>query len=96
MKKLIVWSLLAFSIYIVIFGGEYSVFEVRRVREEQNQLMQQLSDLQAENDSLKGWVQTLEFDSATIEKIARELFGFIRDGETLYRVTQPKDTVDNS
>ncbi|HIF37785.1 MAG TPA: septum formation initiator family protein [Gemmatimonadetes bacterium] len=96
MKKLIVWSLLAFSIYIVIFGGEYSVFEVRRVREEQNQLMQQLSDLQAENDSLKGWVQTLEFDSATIEKIARESFGFIRDGETLYRVTQPKDTVDNS
>ncbi len=96
MKKLIVWSLLAFSIYIVIFGGEYSVFEVRRVREEQNQLMQQLSDLQAENDSLKGLVQRLDFDSDSIEKISRESFGFIRDGETLYRVTQPKDTVDNS
>ena len=93
MKKLIVWSLLAFSLYIAVFGGEYSVLEVSRVKKQQAQLTQQLDDLKEENDSLKIYVQKLESDSVTIEKLARERYGMIRDGEILYRVTAPRDSI---
>ena len=95
MKKLIVWSLLAFSLYIAVFGGEYSVLAVSRVKKEQGQLMQQLDDLKEENDSLKIYVQKLESDFVTIEKLARERYGMIRDGEILYRVTEPRDSIEN-
>jgi len=95
MKKLIVWVLLAFSIYIAVFGGEYSVLEVRRVRQEQSRLVQQLNDLKQENDSLIIYAEELEFDSARIEEVARTRYGIIRPGETVYIIAAPKDSVNN-
>lgn len=95
MKKLLVWALLLFAGYIAMFGGEYSVLEVRRVRQEQQRLQQQLIELESENDSLKNWVQKLEFDSATIERLARERYGMVRPGELLYIVAEPKDSLED-
>ncbi len=42
--------------------------------------------LEAEIDSLTAWAAALESDSATQERVARERFGMIRNGEILYRV----------
>ena len=95
MKKLLVWALLLFAGYIAMFGGEYSVLEVRRVRQEQQRLQQQLIELESENDSLENWVQKLEFDSATIERLARERYGMVRPGELLYIVAEPKDSLED-
>jgi cell division protein FtsB len=47
---------------------------------------QAIERLDTEIDSLESWAQALESDSATQERVAREVFGMIRDGETLYRV----------
>ena len=95
MKNLLVWALLLFAGYIAMFGGEYSVLDVRRVRQEQQRLQQQLIELESENDSLKNWVQKLEFDSATIERLARERYGMVRPGELLYIVAEPKDSLED-
>ena len=95
MKKLLVWALLLFAGYIAMFGGEYSVLDVRRVRQEQQRLQQQLIELESENDSLKNWVQKLEFDSATIERLARARYGMVRPGELLYIVAEPKDSLED-
>ena len=46
MKNLLVWALLLFAGYIAMFGGEYSVLDVRRVRQEQQRLQQQLIELE--------------------------------------------------
>jgi cell division protein FtsB len=48
----------------------------------------ELSEVQQEIDSLSAWVDLLENDAATIERVAREDFGMIRDGETLYRFAE--------
>jgi cell division protein FtsB len=37
-------------------------------------------------DSLRRVVNALENDPATQERVAREQFGMIRDGEILYRI----------
>ena len=95
MKKLLVWALLLLAGYIAMFGGEYSVLQVRRVRQEQQRLQQQLIELESENDSLKNWVQKLESDSATIERLARERYGMVRPGELLYIVAEPKDSLED-
>jgi cell division protein FtsB len=87
--RLILTALVGLALYYAIFGGEYSVFEVRRAREGQSEALEELARLRRENDSLRAWVDSLENDSATLERIARERFGMIRPGEVLYRFAEP-------
>ena len=95
-KRLILPALIGLSVYFALFGGEYSVFEVRRVRAENLELEQRLTELEQENDSLRTWADALETDSATIERLARERYGMIRAGEVLYRIAAPADAVADS
>ncbi len=93
MKRLILPALIGLSVYFALFGGEYSVFEVRRVRADKVELEQRLAELERANDSLRTWAEALETDSATIERLARERYGMIRGGEVLYRIAAPADSV---
>jgi cell division protein FtsB len=90
-KRLILPVLIGLSVYFALFGGEYSVFEVGRVRAEKVELEQRLLELEQANDCLRAWADVLETDSATIERLARERYGMIRPGEVLYRITGPSD-----
>ncbi len=92
-KRLILPALIGLSVYFALFGGEYSVFEVRRVRAERVELQKRLTELERANDSLRVWAEALETDSATIERLARERYGMIRPGEILYRMAPPADSV---
>ena len=96
MKRLILPALIGLAVYFALFGGEYSVFEARRIRAENLELEQRLTELKWANDSLRTWAKALETDSATIERLARERYGMIREGEVLYRITAPADAVTDS
>lgn len=85
--------LLAVAAYFALFGGEYSLFELRNLRREAAAERVRL-------DSIRGQVRLLELrrdslmnDSATIERIARERYGMIRSGERLYRFANAPDSV---
>ena len=93
MKRLILPGLIGLSVYFALFGGEYSVFEVRRVRAENLALEKRLAESERVNDSLRTRAEALDTDSATIERLAREEYGMIREGEVLYRITAPADAV---
>ncbi|MEJ2334805.1 MAG: septum formation initiator family protein [Gemmatimonadales bacterium] len=71
--------------YYLVLGGEYSSFDLRMLRQEQRTLGQRVDSLAAVTDSLAAWADSLESTPAVIEKIARERYGFIRDGERLFR-----------
>jgi cell division protein FtsB len=92
-KRIILPALVGLSVYFALFGGEYSVFEVRRVRADRIELEERLSALEQTNDCLRAWAEALQSDSATIERLARERYGMIRTGEILYRITDPADSV---
>jgi cell division protein FtsB len=77
--------LLAGAAYFALFGGDYSMLEVRRVRQETAAEAARLAELRAEVERLHARVDSLESDAGTIERIARERWGMIRPGERLYR-----------
>ena len=79
---------LGVALYYALFGGEYSVFELRRLSTRVEQEQQRLDSLRVEVDSLEARADSLENDSATIERIARERYGMIRPGERLYRFVE--------
>jgi cell division protein FtsB len=85
-------ALLAGAAYFAIFGGDYDVFDVRRVRQERALEEQRAAELAADVERMRAWRDSLANDSATLDRIARERYGLIRDGERLYRFAPPPDS----
>ena len=84
------------AVYYALFGGEYSYSELRRARAAEARERRELADFERQIDSLRAWADSMEVDSATLERIARERFGMIREGETLYRIIEPDTTAVDS
>ena len=81
-------GLLVLAVYYAVFGGEYSILEVRRARQEFEATEAELARLRLENDSLRAWADSLENDRWTIERLAREEHGLVRAGEEVIRTTE--------
>jgi cell division protein FtsB len=77
--------LLCGAAYFALFGGEYNVLEMQRIRREYAAEQERTLQLEAEIARLRARVDSLQSDSATIERIARERWGLIRPSERLYR-----------
>jgi len=84
-RHLLAAAVLAAALYYAAFGGEYSAFDLLRLERDRHDAEARLARTRREVDSLKAQALKLERDPATIERVARERFGMIRDGETLYR-----------
>lgn len=92
LKKLVYPAIFLAALYYAVFGGEYSIFGLRRAREEARKEQVQLRLLQHQIDSMKALADSVKHDSATLERLARERYGMVRKGETLYRFAQPDDS----
>ena len=91
MKRLILPTLVGMALYYALFGGEYSFFELRSTRAAAEREALELAERRRQIDSLQAWADSLQVDSATLERLARERFGMIREGEILYRFAEPSD-----
>lgn len=78
-------AVLLLAVYYAVFGGEHSVAELDRTRVQVEQAARELADLEAEARRLQARVTALETDARTLERLAREDIGMIREGEVLYR-----------
>jgi cell division protein FtsB len=88
--RVLVPGLLLVAVYYAVFGGEYSLFELRRNRAAVDVERVTLLALEAQIDSLTAWADSLRDDGPTLERVAREDFGMIKEGETLYRFALPE------
>jgi cell division protein FtsB len=84
-RRLLAGGVLALAGYYALWGGEYSAFHLQRLKRERREADARLVHTRAQVDSLKALAGKLERDDAEVERIARERFGMIRDGELLYR-----------
>ncbi|MGH7461341.1 MAG: FtsB family cell division protein [Longimicrobiales bacterium] len=85
------------AVYFALFGGDYSFFEVRRLERDRAAEHARLEALQNELGQLRARTDSLQKDPATLERVAREKYGMIRDGERLYRfVDSAQDSTTRS
>jgi cell division protein FtsB len=73
------------ALYYALFGGEYSLLEQRRLEKEKTAEAEKLKQTRNEVNVLRARADSLDKDSATLERIARERYGMIKNGERLYR-----------
>ncbi len=76
------------SLYFLLLGGEYTFLDIWRLDREQEAEIAELEAVRAEVQELQGRADSLATDSAAIERLAREQFGLIREGERLYRFVE--------
>ncbi len=65
---------------------------IQRVRLElaKREVVERLKEAELEHQRLEDYSKKLENDKRTIEKVAREKYGMVREGETVYKV-KPKE-----
>ena len=71
---------------LAAWGGEYSTADWITIRRQRAEERVKVEALRVEIDSLAKLAHDLETNPAVQERVAREQFGMIRDGEVLYRV----------
>lgn len=71
---------------LALWGGEYGTLNWLTVRRQLAEEHARVALLRVEIDSLTKVARDLETNPAVQERVAREEFGMIRDGEVLYRV----------
>ena len=85
----IIAVLLFLAVYVI---GDYGLVQIYFKLREVHRLREEISQLEDEHTTLKHQKAFLEAgDKEFIEKIAREKFGMIKDGEVLYRVVIGKE-----
>ncbi|MCY3545547.1 MAG: septum formation initiator family protein [Gemmatimonadetes bacterium] len=87
MRRLVFLGLLAFAGYFAVFGGEYSALDARRARAELATRRAEVTVEERRIDSLQARIDSLRHNDEALERLARERYGLIRDGELLYRLT---------
>ncbi|HEU4570319.1 MAG TPA: septum formation initiator family protein [Gemmatimonadales bacterium] len=75
-----------------LMGGEYSTLGLYRLKGQLQDEQEAIAQLKVAIDSLQRVDRAVRTDPRAQERIAREEFGMIRQGEYLYRVV-PGDTV---
>ncbi len=93
-RKAAVWTVVLGALYFLLFGGEYTFLDLWRLDREREQEVVELEAIRVEVQELKQVADSLATDSAALERLAREQYGLIREGERLYRFVEP-DTIDD-
>ena len=76
----------AFALYFALQGGEYGTLDLLQLRREEAEERANVARLQHLVDSLTKAAVAIERDPLTQERVARERFGMLKEGEFLYRL----------
>ncbi len=84
---ILAWAIALWFVAVVIMGdtGFFSIFGLRGMRSDLEDEIGVLEDAKAEATKRR---DDLEHDPWTIEKVAREECGMIKDGEIVYRLSE--------
>lgn len=78
-------SLIVCSLGVSSVLGDHGLLRIRELRGREAGIRARAEGLEAENAALRENVRRLRDDDATLERVARESQGLVKDGETVYR-----------
>jgi cell division protein FtsB len=70
---------------LTVYGG-VGVVRVRAMQQEIRRLEGEVTTLRAQTEKLTATIDKLRHDPAYIEKLAREDFGYVREGDTVLKL----------
>ncbi len=89
-KRWTAWGALVFvGALFVIFAGN-GVLQRRRLEADRAVLMEKIRAAEEEQKKLREQSRALDGDKKAIEKVAREKYGMVREGEKVYKIVPRK------
>jgi cell division protein FtsB len=76
------------ALYFLLFGGQYTFLDLWRLDRQRETEEAALETIREEVADLERKADSLATDSAALERLAREQYGLIREGERLYRFVE--------
>ena len=83
--------IIALAAVFAVQGGEYSIWNWWELRRAEVRETAAVADLEEVIDSLQRAAKAIESDPRVQERVARESFGMIKNGEFLFRVLPPAE-----
>jgi cell division protein FtsB len=88
--RILGWTIAIWFVSAILLGDS-GLFSILRMKGMKGALQDEISALEAQRDSVAVYNDELRNDPETVEKVAREEYGMIKDGETCYRVVLDED-----
>jgi cell division protein FtsB len=87
-QKLLLGGVAGAAVLFALQGGQYSTLDLLRFGSEEKRLKAEIELLKAEVDSLAAYKRALATDAKLQERIAREMWGMVKDGEIVYKLVR--------
>jgi cell division protein FtsB len=88
--RILGWTIAVWFVSAILLG-DAGLFSILRMKGMKSALQDEISALETQRDSVAVYNDALRNDPETVERVAREEFGMIKDGETCYRVVLDED-----
>ena len=89
-KKLSAILAVAFVILLYVLFNNQGVVQRVRLEREKKGALQKIQHAEQEQKQLQEQSKALDGDKKAVEKVAREKYGMVREGEKVYRVAPKK------
>lgn len=84
-----------FLVYVFLFG-DYGAYRIWKQKKEIARLQQTIEVLRLRQEELMKQIDLLQSDLEYIEKIAREEYGLVKEGEIIYKLVPSSEGESNS
>ncbi len=85
-RRILVTLSVAGPLLLFVLFNNRGVIQRIKLEQQKEALVARVRQLETDQAELRRLSQLLDGDRAAIEKVAREKYGMLRDGETIYRV----------
>jgi cell division protein FtsB len=89
-RRLLLVLVIGLPILLYVLFGPRGVIARIQLEAEKARLEEEIRKAEEENRRLRSEAKALEGDPKAIEKVARERYGMVKEGETVYRVKREK------
>ncbi len=89
-RRLMLALIVAVPLLLFIVFGNRGILQRYHLQQQKTELEAKIREAEAETKELQAESKALDSDKKAIEKVAREKYGMMRQGETVYRVNRKK------
>lgn len=87
-RRLMTLIVLGVPLAAYLVFGNRGILQRVHLQQQKAELEAKIRDAEAETRALQAQSKALDGDKKAIEKVAREKYGMVRDGETVYKVNR--------
>jgi cell division protein FtsB len=89
-KKLMIVLAVAVPLVAYLLFGNRGILQRIRYQQQKTELQGKIREAEQETKDLQSQSKALDGDKKEIEKVARERYGMVREGEKVYKVNKEK------